>query len=139
MTQGDGTRAYAHVSLSTPPETTGQESRRSSQAVRQDGEECEHRLALAEVDVRDFPCEAEVPASGRPLVLLRFVPCEEECELERLHQPDELQLRGGREGFRGVAAIESSTETHVSRGLRRHERMFRREIKDLRAHRDTGQ
>jgi hypothetical protein len=111
------------LARASPPEKLGE--RGSSQAVRRDrGEECEHRLALAEVDVRDFLCEAEVPASGRPLVLLRLVPCEEECELERRRQPDELQLRGGREGFRDVAAIEGSTETHVSRALGRHEHMF---------------
>jgi hypothetical protein len=40
-------------------------------AGRDRSEEGEYRLALAEVDVRDFLCEAEVPASG-PLLVLRF-------------------------------------------------------------------
>jgi len=68
---------------STPAEELGEGG--SGQAVRRDhGEEGEHRLALAEVDVRDFLCEAEVPASGRPLVLLRFTVDKEKRQLERL-------------------------------------------------------
>ena len=38
--------------------------------------------------------------------------------------PTNCSSAAGREGFRDVAAIEGSTETHVSRALRRHERMF---------------
>ena len=65
-----------------------------------------------------------MPANGRPLVLLRLTVCEEEGELERLRQADELELSGGRQGLGDVAAIESSAEAHVSRALSCNERMF---------------
>ena len=48
------------------------------------GEEREHRKALAEVDMRDLLREANMPASRRPLVLLRLTVGEEQRELERL-------------------------------------------------------
>ena len=64
---------------------TAQQLRQSgcSEPVGRDrGEEGEHGLALAEVDVRDLLREAKVPASRRPLVLARFTLDEEQRQLE---------------------------------------------------------
>jgi hypothetical protein len=69
--------------------------RRSGQRVGRDrSEEGKHGLALAEVDVRHLLQEADVPASGGAAVLLGLFVGEEECQLERFRQCDELNLRG---------------------------------------------
>ena len=74
--------------------------------------------------MRDLLSEAKMPLNGRPLILLCLILCEEERELERLRQRDELELGRGRERLSDVAAIEGSAEACVGRGLRGHERMF---------------
>jgi hypothetical protein len=101
-------------------------SARTAAARRFDGiavRRARHGQALAEVDVRNLlrsegpserPPARTSPAPGQP----------EQRKLERLGQRDEPELRGGRQRLRDVPAIEGSTETHVSRALRRHERMF---------------
>ena len=66
---------------SPPAEKLGQGG--SGEPVSWDrAEEGEHRLALAEVDVRDLLREADVPANRSPLVLLRLAVGEEQGELE---------------------------------------------------------
>ena len=76
---------------SAPAEELGDSAGR--QAIRRDRrEQSEHSQALAQVDVRDLLSEARMPASGRPLVLLRLTLCEEQRELERLCQRDEVGL-----------------------------------------------
>ena len=74
--------------------------------------------------MRDLLREAKVPASRRALIPLGLTVGEEEGELERLRQCDELGLGGRRERLRDVAAVESSAEAHVGRALSGHERMF---------------
>jgi hypothetical protein len=84
-------KSSAHRSRLPPAEEFGQ--RRRCQSVHRDRrEEGEHREALAEVDVLRLVKEAGVLANGCPLVPLRVSVCEEQCELERLRQPDELQF-----------------------------------------------
>jgi hypothetical protein len=56
-----------------------------------------------------------MPAEGRALVLLRLLVSEEECQLERFRQWDELELGGRQERLGDVAAVETSAEAHVSR------------------------
>jgi hypothetical protein len=107
----------------SPAQELGQ-SRGGKTVCRDRSEEGEHRLALAQVDVGDFLPEASMPPRRRPLELLRLTVSEEQRELERLRQRDELELRSGRQGFGDVAAVESSTEAHVRRALSSHERMF---------------
>jgi len=87
-------------------------------------EEGEHGLALADVDVLCLLDEANVPAQGCAVVLLEVPSSEQEGQLERLCEADEVELRGGGEGFGDVPAIEGSAEAHVSRALSSHERMF---------------
>src|SRR3954463_1008677 len=110
---------------SPPAEKLGQS--RSGKAVHRDhSEEGEHGQALAQVDVRDLLRKADVPASRRPLEFLRLTVGEEQRELERLREANELELRRGRESLRDVRAVEGSAEAHVSRALGVHERMFAR-------------
>jgi hypothetical protein len=68
--------------------------------------------------------EANVPAQGSAVVLLEVSGSEEESYLQRFSEADEVELRGGRECFRDVAAVQGSTETHARRALSDHERMF---------------
>jgi hypothetical protein len=65
-----------------------------------------------------------MPARRRAAVLLRLIVYQQQRELERLRQPDELELRRCRKRLTDVAAIEGSTEAHVSRALGGHEQMF---------------
>jgi len=74
--------------------------------------------------VRDLLREAEMPASRRPLVLLRFTVCEEERQLERLGKADEPELGRGRQRLGDIPAIEGTAEPHVSRALSGQEQMF---------------
>jgi hypothetical protein len=53
--------------------------------------------------------------SAAGLYFSRSAFSEEEGELERLGEADELELRGGGERVRDVPAVEGSAETHVSR------------------------
>jgi hypothetical protein len=78
---------------SSPAEELGKSRRR--QPVRRDRrEQCEHGLALAQVGVFRVIDEADVPATGGAVVLLRLLVSEEESQLERLGQADEPELGG---------------------------------------------
>jgi hypothetical protein len=87
-------------------------------------EESEHRLALPHADVVRLVDEANVPAHRSPLVLLLIRVSEEERELERFCESDELELGHGGQRFGDVPPIERSTEAHEGRALRGHEQMF---------------
>jgi hypothetical protein len=65
-----------------------------------------------------------VPAKGGALVPRILFVSEQERQLERLGQSDQLELGSSRERFRGVAAIESSAEAHERGALRGRERVF---------------
>jgi hypothetical protein len=65
-----------------------------------------------------------VPADGGTLVPRVFSVSQQQGQLERLRESDELELTGGRERFRDVAAIEGSAETHEGGALGGHEQMF---------------
>ena len=64
---------------------------------------------LVEVDVANLPAVAAVPAQGRPPETVGRLD-EKEAELERLGEPDMLELGGGRERLGDVAAVESAAE-----------------------------
>jgi hypothetical protein len=52
------------------------------------------------------------------------VSSEEKQNLERIDEPDMLELGGRRERLGGVAAVECVAEAVIRGTLRRHERMF---------------
>ena len=60
---------------------------------RQQGE---HGLVLAQVDVRHLLEEANMPAGGGAVVLFGLTVCQEQRQLERVCQRDELKLRSRR-------------------------------------------
>jgi hypothetical protein len=68
--------------------------------------------------------KAGVSAKGGALVPRFLALSEQERELERLREADELELRRRRERIRDVAAIKSTAEARIGRALRGHEQMF---------------
>jgi hypothetical protein len=56
-----------------------------------------------------------MPSASCSAVLLRLIVYQEQRELERLCQADELELGGGRQGLGDVPAIERTAEAHVRR------------------------
>jgi hypothetical protein len=86
----------------------------------------QHGLRLGKIDVSDFSAVATVPAKRRPFESGRFRLEQEQEQLERVGEPDVLQVRGGGERDHGVPGVERATEARVGRTLRCHEHMFAR-------------
>jgi hypothetical protein len=97
---------------------------RRKPAHRDESKEGKNCLALPHLHLRNLPHEACVPTKRRPLVLRWVTIGEEQGELERFYEPDDLDLRSRAERFGDVPTIECSAEAVVSRALRGHERMF---------------
>jgi hypothetical protein len=58
-----------------------------------------------------------MPAKSRPREALRCIVSQEQAELERLGQADELELGSGRERFGDVATVESAAKAGEGRAL----------------------
>jgi hypothetical protein len=83
-----------------------------------------HCLGLNEVNVCQLPAVAPMPAERSPLEAGRLRVEEKKDELQRIRQPDVLEVCRRRQGNCGIAGVECSTEPAVGGTLRGHEQMF---------------